>query len=130
MTFNVGDKVRCITNSGVTNYLHNGEEYEVTRTSYSVVALKGVFGSFQDWRFRLVPNDKPKYRSPIETIPAKRVLKAGVHGVLEINQGIESGTIRLRLNVPSGHHYVSLSVEGLDELIFTLTQVREFLKDG
>jgi hypothetical protein len=131
--FKVGDKVKCIDASLSGNRLVEGRTYLVEDTAGTYVKIKGVdnFSRIPGWhsyRFALVEKNYP---SPIETIPAKRVLKAGVYGKLCVHTGVaHSDMVGVSLTNVDVHGVTWLGVDDLDELIFTLTQVREFLKDG
>lgn len=135
--FNVGDTVQCLNDSDVEGIICKGQLYEVGHisgsTSSPVLGLKGVFGGFRGERFRVwkhavVPKVNKPELDPIEVIPAKRELRTGVYGRLEIHTGVaHPNQVGLRLTGNFGVDF--FTVDELDELIFTLSQAREFLKD-
>ena len=61
--------------------------------------------------------------NPIMTVPARRVFQDGTYGKIRLSLG-GKGLYMTML------HHDALTVDELMEIIFTLTQAREFLKDA
>lgn len=136
MSFKIGDKVRCVT-AHASHYLIQDKVYTVTGhksvQNYPDPWLYLDGGEDYAWRQDRFVAAVKGHLDPIMTVPARRELKVGTYGALNIhNYTVDKDAGVREVVVSLGKHHSSycLSVDDLDEIIFTLTQVREFLKDG
>lgn len=67
--------------------------------------------------------------NPVITVPARRVFQDGEYGCVNLAKVVGGVYMTFSVNGHSDRGRI-LNVYDLDELIFTLTQAREFLKDG
>lgn len=65
-----------------------------------------------------------KNLDPVEIVPAKRVLKEGNYGSLRVEEAGDPKWVSLHLTSNL------FDANEIDELIFTLTQIKEYLNDG
>lgn len=119
--FKVGDKVRCIRPSDYTPFRPK-DVYTITDIAGNYLSVDGDEPGWSVIRFELVEDGRNL--DPVETIPAKRVLKEGNYGSLRVKEAGDPKWVSLYLisNL--------FDANEIDEMIFTLTQIREYLNDG